>query len=222
MDREPVPPTEIQKRPTTIIEKMFAEQDRIGLPRTMIHTDIDNTFKMADGTRIDTSFALFKTLQEHHIPIHAITGASFSSVLKRIEKGELPYFQIISSKVGTERHILIEQDGNKKYIRDVSWDEKMRQTGYDRKTVVLKLQQLIEKPPSGTTGFTFQNPAEEEEFLKRGITEQPFKASCYFLSYDPTEAAIEIRKTFPDCRVVICEEINHNRQIKPGEPKKWC
>jgi len=171
MDREPVPPKEIeiQKRPTTI-EKMIAEQDRIGLPRTMIHTDIDNTFKMADGTRRHTSFALFETLQKHNIPIHAITGVSFSSVLERIKKGELPYFQIISSKVGTERYILIEQDGSKEYIRDVSWDEKMRQTGYDRKTVVLKLQKLIEKPPIKITGFNFQNPSEEEEFLKSGIT----------------------------------------------------
>jgi hydroxymethylpyrimidine pyrophosphatase-like HAD family hydrolase len=221
MEREPVPLTEIQKGPTTI-EKMMAEQDKMGLPRTMIHTDIDNTFKMADRTRIDTSFALFETLRKHHIPIHAITGAGFSSVLERIEKGELPYFSVISSKVGTERYILTEKDGKKEYIRDVSWDEKMRQTGYDRKTVVLKLKNLIEKPPIKITGFTFQNPSEEEEFLKSGITEQPFKTSCYFFSSDPKKAAIEIRKKFPDCRVVICEEINHNRQIKPGEPKKWC
>jgi hydroxymethylpyrimidine pyrophosphatase-like HAD family hydrolase len=212
---------EIQKRPTTI-EKIIAKQDRIGLPRTIIHTDIDNTFIIADGTRRHTSFVLFETLQKHNIPIHAITGASFSSVLERIKKGELPYSQIISSKVGTERYILIKQYGNKKYIRDVSWDEKMRQTGYDRKTVVLKLQKLIEKPPSEIIGFTFQNPSEEEEFLKSGITEQPFKTSCYFFSSDPNEAAIKIREEFPDCRVVICEEINHNRQIKPGEPKKWC
>mgnify|MGYP000558605254 CR=1 FL=1 len=222
MDTEPIPQIEIKEKPKSKIELMFAEQDRIGLPRTIIHTDIDNTFQMADGTRIDISSGLYDALQKHHIPIHAITGSDFSSVLERIKRGELPYFHIISCKVGTERYILIEQDGKKRYIRDESWNEKMKQTGYDRKNVVLQLQRLIDKPPTGTTEFVFQKPTEEKKFLKDGITEQPFKASCYFLSSDPTKVINEIRKRFPNYRVIICEEINYNRQIQPGQPKKWC
>lgn len=219
-------PTIVEREPMSIstIEKMLISQDKLGLPRTIIHTDIDNTFRMADATKDLATKKLFVTLENSSIPIHAVTGASFESVKQRIDKGELPYFAIISSKVGTERWILTEINGQKQYIRDTAWDEQMRGTGYDKKLVVTTLQNLINQPPETMmeNQLVFQKSDEESKFLESGNTDQPFKTSCYFFAHNPQTVIQEVSKKFPNLKVVVCEEIGYNSKISPGEPKKWC
>jgi hydroxymethylpyrimidine pyrophosphatase-like HAD family hydrolase len=213
--------------------RMKKEQEAVGMPFTIIHTDIDNTFFRGD--RSDNSTLLACVAYESHVPIHAVTGNSVDVVIERITKGELPYFPVISGKVGTERYILhIDSEGKKNYVRDEYYDQRMKETGYDRYAIAMQTQDIIttlnnsqNKDSHVDWQLQFQQPENERLFLQRSKdSEQPYKVSCCFFAQS-LEEMLKLRESiqlqFSNQKVVICEEINYNSNLSPGDTrKKYC
>lgn len=204
---------------------MRERQESIGMPFSVIHTDIDNSFFRKD--RSEESRKLAVMVYEANIPLHAVTGNSFEDVLKRIESGELPYFQVISGKVGTERYVLhIDAEGKQTYVRDEDYERELAAKNFDRRSLVESSNELMRKTDK-TWRLDFQKPEEEAQILKgEKVTDQPYKLSFYFFasSLQQMDQVLEtMRQQYPNQRVVVCEEIGYNSKLQPGDPrKKYC
>lgn len=207
--------------------EMKKNQEAEQKPFTVIVTDIDNTFVRED--RLEASKELTRKAEEENYPIIAVTGNDFESVKKRIEEGNLPYFQIIAGNVGTEIWILKEgPEGEKKYIKDEMFEKILETSGFNRKELSKRATELVERFQDSYPDavFDFQNPEKEKDYLK-GKTEdiQKFKISFFFFASNLEEImkiAEEVNKKFPNQKIVITEEIGYSKE-HPGEKrKKYC
>ncbi|MEK7499377.1 MAG: hypothetical protein AAB649_02110, partial [Patescibacteria group bacterium] len=223
--------------------RMIEQQVMWGLPKTMLETDIDNSFKMRKETA-EQKAASIKLATEAYatsIPIHAITGGDFQGVHDRIQQGELPYFQVISSRVGTERFVLhVDEKGTKRYVRDVDYDAELKAMQYDRLHLAGRLEGHTDEGGNKTNSvidtindrypglrLDFQHPERERAYLsgRDTATPEPYKLSCYFYAGQGNlkDVVRSLQAEFPQQRVIICEEVDYNNALKPGdETKKYC
>ncbi len=213
--------------------RMIEQQAQQGLPRTVLATDIDNSFKMRRETpqQGEASRKLATEAYAASIPIHAITGGDFQGVYERIQKGELPYFQVISPSVGTERYVLhVEPDGSRRYVRDTVYDAQLKAMQYDRPHLARQLEgktmgQLNQRYPG--LRLDFQHPERERDYVHAAqpTTPEPYKLSCYFYAGPEHLKGVigDLQREFPQQRVIVCEEVDYNGTLAPGEgPKKYC
>jgi len=186
------PETITEKEAKKILLEPYQESEYLRMkenqegPFTIIATDIDNTFYRED--RREASQELKKIAESENCPIVAVTGNDFQGIKRRIDQGELPYFQIISGSVGTEIWILKEDpEGNKEYVKDENFEEILKASGFQRKEISKKAMDLVEKfrETYPDANFDFQNPEKEKEYCEDKTEDvQPFKISFYFFASD--------------------------------------
>jgi len=212
---------------------MLNTQKEKGDSPTALFTDIDNTFSRAD--RVEATKELERKSEEENIPIISVTGNSFEGVLKRIERGELPYFSVIAGSVGTEIWLLHEtpegekeKEYKKEYKKDTFFEKKLRESGFKRGEIAAKGSQMVAdlRRVHPEWGIDFQQPGKERELLEKADPEyQPFKVSFYFYASPGSveEVAKEVATRFPSQSLVVCEEINYNRRLPSDAPmRKYC
>lgn len=194
---------------------------------TALFTDIDNTFHKAG--KENAMAYLTEKVKEKNVPIIAVTGNDFNGVNRRIESGELPYFQVIAGSVGTEIWILHKsEDGKYEYKKDEYFEKLLIEEGFEREELVKKSLDLIKvfsvKFPESR--FDFQMPDVESAWLAdKAVKCQPFKISFHFFADQQSlEKVSQIaQEYFPGQSVIICEEINYNSKLSPDEAvKKYC
>jgi len=209
-------------------QKMKDHQKEAGKQFSVLFTDIDNTFYRSN--RSDASQKIADGAYEAGYPIVAVTGNDYGVVIKRIESGELPYFQVIAGSVGTEMWVLHEDsDGTKSYIKDEEFATQLHGSGYERKPLSSLGKKMVEdlSLEMPDLKIDFQNPDLEQQFLDGELVQvQPFKMSFYFYADNPFQInAIytQVQNRFPRQKGVICEEIGYNSQLPQGDnKKKYC
>ncbi len=213
---------------------MLENQEKEGRISAALFTDIDNTFFRKD--RATSSKKLFTDLHQENYPVIAVTGNNHSTVEKRIQSGELPYFPIIAGAVGTEIYVLHEENGKKVYKKDEAYEELLRTKGYNRPELAKTGQQLIAdlggknpeyKESHPEWRIDFQHPEDEQKYKEgKAVPETPFTMSFYaFAASDESVKTLrtEVSKRFSQERVVMCEEIGYNSQMQAGDTnKKYC
>lgn len=211
----------------SLLQQLITDQQIADHPRTALFTDIDNTFFRAE--KREASQKLSDLLAEHKTPLVAVSGASFSSILARIEKGELPYFAAVAGAVGTELWILTRnQAGVLTYVRDDFYDAQLRKRCFNRTALVIRSVQFIKemKDRFPEANFAFQDPAAEAAYMADDSSpHQPYKISFHFFaSLNSLEKVRSFANDlFPKQRLIFCEEINHNKTL-PADAviKKYC
>lgn len=207
----------------SFVEKQKAQ----GNEASALFTDIDNTF-IREG-REDATRELTEKAREGNYPVIAITGNDFNGVARRIEKGELPYFEAIAGSVGTEIWIKhTDEKGGVSYKKDEFFESILKQTGYDRTEIAKNGLEMISDCEKNHPEWklNFQRPDREKELsLHPDPSHQTYKVSFHFFS-DPSSienVGGEIEKFFPNQSIVICEEIGYNKKLMLNEgPKKYC
>lgn len=207
--------------------EMLGAQKEKNETTTALFTDIDNTFYKA-GKENEMAY-LTKKAKERNIPIIAVTGNDFYGIHKRIESGELPYFQVTAGAVGTEIWVLHKsEDGKYEYKKDENFEKLLIKGGFEREELVKKsfdlIKELSVKFPESK--FDFQMPNVESAWLADKAAKcQPFKISFYFFADQQSLEQISqiAQGYFPGQSVIICEEINYNSTLSPDETvKKYC
>jgi len=190
----------------------------------ILFTDIDGTFRRRDSEI--SSADLFKKAQENKFPIVAVTGNNFSVIQQRIESGELPYFEAIAGSVGTELYVLhLDANGEKTYIKDDVFEQKMLEKGFDRVALNRIANKMVEDlKPNNELSLDFQKPEIEKAYSQgEKVIVEPFKISFYAFASSP-EALVDMRRElsshFPGQKVVICEESDYNEKLSQGEMRK--
>lgn len=214
-------------KPTTStpsVEADLSAQTKAGRKRSALITDIDNTlYRAGHEDAVQAAWGLRAKASEASYPIIAVTGGDYEQLVRgRIESHELPVLDVLVTSVGTEIRYLL-SDGT--YQKDQVYDKKLKDTGYDRLSVVKKAQQLIAEEKANGAKVRFQDPAEEAKYLVRpDLTYLPYKVSLHFFAEDNgDQMAIRFKHQFSRLKIVVCEEINHNATLKPGEKrKKYC
>lgn len=178
---------------------------------------------------------MVKKAKELGIPIVAVTGNSFEldgvtpGVLKRIESGELPYFEAIAGAVGTELYVLhVDANGVKTYKKDEDFEKEMLSKGFDRVVLNKSANEMVDSFKTSHQDWTlvFQKPEVEEAYLRgEKVDVQPFKISFHAFASSKEEFKSmqdEVSSRFPNQKVVVCEEINYNDAHPNEERKKYC
>lgn len=207
----------------SLFEEMLQRQLAEYHAKTVLFTDIDQTFRMMDGSLQAETFQLFTHLEKVNLPVVAVTGATFSresdatlptplkhTLHDRIRSGDLPAFQMILSDLGTRKWLLTHtKRGTLEYQEDVEYRQSLVSTGFNRSQVRDRLQQLSRNLEiSQRYHLRFQESGDVNGEVE---PEQnfPFKVSAYFESQSAQEAQelLEIINTaFPDTKNIICEE----------------
>jgi len=204
-----------------------AQQKRSRALTTAIFVDIDNTFhKKGYEPAANT---LLQRANAHEIPLIAVTGASFPAVAQRIKSGELPAFAAIANAVGTELWILASNTGDEPvYERDTFFEDMISRLGFDRRELAQKAQTLIDElaATEASWRFDFQEPVKEKAYLAGTAgAPQPYKISFHFFatSAELETITVRLKSVFTKQRVIVCEEINHNRTLPADSPvRKYC
>lgn len=208
--------------------KLKRSQVVSGQPFAILATDIDHTFHRSD--RIEKMNTLFDESNLRDVPIMAVTGNWFPGVMRRIESGELPYFQVIASSVGTEIWVLqTDSDGDKRYLRDETFRKKLLESGFDRFELARKARDMAEtiQAKSPEWRLEFQKEVDEANYLNGGkLPEgQEFKISFHFFvkTSDLTEVVESVSAFFPDQEIIACGEIGYNSKLSENEAvHKFC
>lgn len=211
----------------SLLMTMLNGQAKRAMPETAIFTDIDNTFYKKGSEKAAQELTDDATQQQ--IPLIAVTGVSFTDVLKRIERDELPYFAAIGGAVGTELWILYtNKKGGPEYRKDEFFHERINAMGFDRLSLIKKSNSLIrelalEKSP---LKFNFQEPEKERTYLtNQNAPHQPFKISFHFFASinECAQLTQQLMGRFAEQQVIVCEEINYNRTLAPtASVRKYC
>lgn len=221
----------------SVAEAMMERQKQQGLPLVIANTDIDNSFQMSPKTETTDERAaserLACTSYEADVPIHAITGAGYDDVMKRIQAGELPWFPILSNQVGTKRYILKQNERGENYYEfDEAHAKKLAELGYDRHQLAAACAGSEENPgifqelnmQFQGMDLAFQHPDRENGFIADPTAQsaEPYKLSGYFFASDEQMHEIQkvLEERFPGQRIVVCEEIGYNASLQPGDSRK--
>lgn len=180
----------------TVRQKLNAQTG----PRTVLLTDIDNSFYYAnDPDAVEASSALKAELDALNIPIIAITGGSNQSVYDRIDAGILPHFDVVAGAVGTEIDVL-QQNGA--YCTDTDFAEALRKGGFIAGDVLSEANQIIDKlrVDAPELALQLQNPGERNDY----------KVSLYFTGTpgNSKEMRALFKETFPEFKVSTCTDIH--------------
>ena len=207
------------------IHRKLSKQEEAGEDSKALFSDIDNTFY-----REEQKGAMVRVIEgaaERSIPLVSVTGNGYEGVRQRIEKGELPYFDVIVGAVGTEIWVLREDENGKAYHQDTDYEKMLKEFGYERRDIAEKGASLIgrmgEVHPDAK--LDFQEPVQEKQWLEgEEIDRQPYKVSFYFFANESSLDVIakEISGQYPEHVVTICEEIHYNKTIEEGQDKKYC
>ena len=198
------------------INKMKKIQQEKGIIFTTLISDFDNSYFRKD--KPEETKKLEKITEKYSIPTIIVTGIGGQKLMEIIEKEGLRKPEIIVGAVGTEIFVL-QQDGT--YLKDEKFDDQLKKVKFDRLAIAKEALSLIE---NSEYQLNFQHPDIEKDFIEGKIPpDQPYKLSFYFMGDDNNRDKVEaiVRQKFPDLEVVVCEEVHHNSQIKPGEPKKY-
>lgn len=186
-------------------------------------TDIDNSFYRPD--RAATTSEIGVQAENLNYPIVAVTGNDFTGVLKRIESGELPPFEMIIGSVGTE--IWVRQAETNTYKPDRAYEKELENSGYHRPQVAELVSQFISQVNGAEPDLQveYQNPVGELVYLQSADDSkiQPFKISCFFYASSESEVANLTQlanEKFPNQALVVCEEIGYNSRLEPGDQRK--
>lgn len=215
---------------STMLAKRAAQSDR-GEEYGALFSDIDNTFYRKD--RAETSLELSKKADSLNYPCVAVTGNNFDAIKHRIESGELPDFDAIVGAVGNEimlKQISKDEQGKPAYAKDEEFERLLILGGFDREQIAHKAASMLDRirDMAPESEFDYQ-PATKDAEIKYLAGEkaevQPFKVSFHFLA--PSDQEIdnlmkEVSATFPDQKIVMCEEIGYNSKVGEGEPLKYC
>lgn len=211
---------------TYFSSEILAKRDRQnarGEAFSIAFTDIDNSFYRPD--RVAISKDLGARAESLSYPIVAVTGNDYAGVLKRIESGELPPFEMIIGSVGTE--IWVRQAETNAYHKDRAYEKKLEDSGYHRPQVAELVSQFMSAVNAAEPGFQveYQNPVVELSYLQTADHSevQPFKISCFFYAGSEGEVANLTQlanEKFPDQALVVCEEIGYNSRLEPGDQRK--
>ncbi|MGI5841071.1 MAG: hypothetical protein ACOX6N_02580 [Patescibacteria group bacterium] len=223
--------------PGSILESQLRYQDTMSIPRVALILDIDNTFRMQDGSLEPISRYLAASLYSSHIPLIFSTGLPFLldrsvynpvflSVWERIQSGDLPYASAVYSDVGTSRFILHQDmSGKKKYKPDNLYKNHLVSLGFNRHAIVKHLQILSSQSFFQKYQFHFQDPSGESKFLLgQNSPSEPFKVSAYFFARNPKDSLIlrdKIRSLFPNLLVSTGLEINYQSLHPHATPQKY-
>lgn len=209
-----------------LFEKLNIQKKK-GENPTALFTDIDNTFYKAD--KKDALATLTREAREKNIPIIAVTGNDFKGMKEKINKEELPYFDVVVGSVGTEIWVLHKKvDSQITYKKDDYFEKLLIESGFEREKLVRTSIDFIDdlKNSLPESEIDFQNPELEREWLSnKNLNCQPFKISLYFFANQQLlkEISKKAEKKFSNQSVIICEEINYNSSLPPNEEtKKYC
>ncbi len=211
----------------TDIGLRLAAQEQLTATRSALITDVDNTFYRADSlSAIAASWELHDLLSAENWPIIAATGNNYEPIMRqRVASGELPAFEVIVGSVGTEIWF---RRGNT-YVFDTNYDASLRQTGYRRIEVARAASELLTDFSTSLpqAKLMFQNPRDEAAYLaKPDPSYMPYRTSLFFFAQSKRELSYvsqQFQTRFPDYKIVICEEIGHNADLRPDDPhKKYC
>jgi hydroxymethylpyrimidine pyrophosphatase-like HAD family hydrolase len=215
---------------STMLAKRAAQSDR-GEEYGALFSDIDNTFYRKD--RAETSLELSKQADSLSYPCVAVTGNNFGAIERRIESGELPDFDGIVGAVGNEiwlKQISKDEQGKPVYVKDEEFERLLILGGFDREQIAHKaasmLDQIRDMAPESEFDYQPSTKDAEIKYLAGEKVEvQPFKVSFHFLASSDQEIdnlMKEVSATFPDQKIVMCEEIGYNSKVGEGEPLKYC
>lgn len=205
---------EWDKLPGRTLETELDFQENDGRLRTVIFTDVDDTFYRAnDAEAIRGAYSLQRRARAVHVPLVIATGNSFQTMAEKIETGVLPPFESIIGSVGTE---IWDRTPEGSYTFDADYDAMLRATGYDKETIISQATALL-------ANFT---PFDMQLQPNTATADSAYKVSLNFFASDQQEVA-DIEQSwlvhFPNFKVVVCEEIGHNKKLAEGEgPKKYC
>jgi hydroxymethylpyrimidine pyrophosphatase-like HAD family hydrolase len=206
--------------------QMLDRQAARGEEQTALFTDIDNTFIRAGKEA--ASHELTALAETRDYPIVAVTGNDFAGVMKRIDNGELPHFQVIAGSVGTELWVLHEDESGKTYKKDEFYENMLAQSGYERLALAQRAHQLVDdlKQSHPDWQLDFQIPEREQEYLNNPDPNyQRFKISFHFFAGNEeiSQVADTFKEAYPGQAIVTCEEIGHNQRLpEDAEVKKYC
>jgi hydroxymethylpyrimidine pyrophosphatase-like HAD family hydrolase len=191
-----------------------------------IFSDLDGTLTAPHNPHAARDLAkLVAFVQEHGWPLIAVSGQRCRDTIDRVLAGRLPKFAAVIGTVGTELRLL---QPNGRYAADEEYSAWVRRHGYDRQYVAERVQSLLDtaRLRLPVARLDWQYPEEEEKFLAgEPATFEYYKVSCHFFASSAEEVAGVARlfeDAFPSFQIVTCEEIDHNRSLHAGEPRKFC
>lgn len=237
---------EIVEKDERVINTMKERQQALGRDFTVVCSDFDNSFfGYHDSSNIKDSLFLRTLLKENNIPLIIITGGDAVNVIKKMIEAGMEPPEVIVAKAGTEIYYRINKINKKNgncdfeetnpddilktnYVSDTDFYQEVCASGFNRKTLVESSEDLIRVLKEYQ--FVFQKPEDEERFLIDNITDQPHKLSFYFFDNNDSRATdkilIEVKEWLNnlgfEAEVLICEEINYNRDLPPHASKKYC
>jgi hypothetical protein len=148
------------------------------------------------------------------------------TISERIESHELPYFPVVAADMGTRRYILFNTNVELKnrYKEDITYRELMLDKGFERRSVVEKLQKffLHHNAVQPKCQINFEEPVLEKLFLQTDETEQPFRVGSHFFAETETEAVLleeSISQMFSSYEVVVREDSKNQDLISQSRNK---
>lgn len=169
-----------------------------------LFTDIDDTF--IDRAGRPAALQAARDVREHtaknNMSLVLVSGLAFDAIQARIVTGEIPEPEAIMAAVGTD--IWLRQP-NGKWLHDDFYTAKLQTTGYDQANVRLK-----------ATQFIAAHPGHELQLDPHGFGAH--KVSLNFMGDGAVVAQLAdaARATFPNFKIVTCQEIHYNATLSPG------
>ncbi len=194
---------------------------------TALITDIDDTFieRAHSAQAIADAWKLRQWADEQHFPIILITGADFTEVEPRLASDEMPSAEVIVTSVGTE--IRMRQPSGR-YELDQTYGRIISAKKFNRTHVAAKARELIASSVSQDPHLQlqFQDSDREAKLLEHpDPSYQAHKVSLYFFATHAGARQVEAdyARLFPNFKIIVCEEINHNATLPPdAAEKKFC
>jgi HAD superfamily hydrolase (TIGR01484 family) len=213
----------------SVMGTMVDNQKKRGWEPTAIRSDHDNSFFRPD--HLGDTIKLETVAAKHDIPIIVVTGNDAQSLIARNKEQNLLPPQVVIGAVGTEIWVLKNgSDGTQTYELDKTYDKKLKDMHFDRKTIVTDGKNAIDEwkndPTKQQWQLDFQHPDTEAAFLKEAKPQdiQPYKVSYYVFAHGSERPILEqqLKTQFPNLHLSLCEEVVYNKTITPNQQKKFC
>lgn len=192
-----------------------------------LFTDLDDTFFHPDVPT--ETWRLYNLCAQKQWRLIYVTGNGLLSILPRIKSKQIPAPHIIAGHVGTDIWELTDASSfDMAYVHNEEYSLYLGQRGYDRKEIVKKSFNLINKIKNAypAVSFHFQEPQNEKDFLAGNIIRlEPYKVSftCIVDRPDTITAIVEtLRSTFSPHKVILSDNTSWNRVHSHGKESSFC
>ncbi|MEI6499078.1 MAG: HAD family hydrolase [bacterium] len=194
------------------IQKLLSKQSEVKTHRTVIITDIDNSFYRPDMPH--ESQKIFHEATIENTPVIAITGGNIDHVISLINLKKLPRFHVVASSVGTTIWVLKRENGGLKYERDRRFENRLIEIGFVRENLLPIASEMIDKFRDifPWADLAFQQPEQERERLISGKTDindiERFRITFYFRANNSDEIkqiSDAVSNYFSEYNVIICQ-----------------